>query len=115
MFEKLSSDEIIQNLKAQNDFLQSSDLNVVSVFGKQRFSVIIEIDCKSFNLVMNRKDRTLNIGWAKCAVYEHLNIRRCFKCYGFNHIAKECSNKKHAKTVQVNMKALSVKQVKSDA
>lgn len=94
IYEKMSSEEILDKLKSQNTFLNNSQIKVLSVFGKKKFNAIIEIDCNGFNLVMNRNVRTLNIGWAKCSVYEHLNIKRCFKCYGFNHVAKDCSRKK---------------------
>lgn len=34
----------------------------------------------------------LNIGWRKCSIYEYTNILRCYKCAGYNHFAKECTN-----------------------
>lgn len=97
MYEKLSSDEIICKLKSQNIILEKSKLKVLSINGKRKFSAILEIDSKSFNSVMSTNDKTLNVGWAKCSVHEHLNIKRCFKCYGFNHIAKDCKRKKACK------------------
>lgn len=31
------------------------------------------------------------MGYDYCIIYDALEIRRCFKCWGFNHIAKNCN------------------------
>jgi len=33
----------------------------------------------------------VNIGWSRCIVADFISVTRCFKCLGFGHIAKYCS------------------------
>lgn len=37
--------------------------------------------------------KRVNVQWDSCKIYEYLNVRRCFKCLGFNHVAENCKNK----------------------
>lgn len=37
---------------------------------------------------MNREK--ISIGWRKCRVFNYFSIKRCFKCWGYHHIAKNC-------------------------
>lgn len=39
----------------------------------------------------------LFIKWDSCKCYEHIDVVRCFKCLGFNHYQKECTNKRACK------------------
>jgi len=39
---------------------------------------------------MLRKEK-LNIGWRKCMVFNHYSVKRCFKCWGYYHLAKNCA------------------------
>lgn len=94
MYEKPTVEELVNQIKNQNDLGDKGELKVLSVYGKQKFGAILEVESNAFDYIMNTCNKTLNIGWAKCSVFEYLNIRRCFKCYGFNHIAKDCTRKK---------------------
>lgn len=40
------------------------------------------------------KGGRISIGWDSCKLFEHIFVRRCYKCYGFGHIAKDCSGQK---------------------
>lgn len=33
----------------------------------------------------------INIGWRKCFVFDYYNVKRCYKCWGYYHIAKNCT------------------------
>lgn len=34
----------------------------------------------------------LNVGWARCRVRDYVAVTRCYKCYAFGHIAKNCTS-----------------------
>lgn len=59
---------------------------------KGRFNLIVDVDPGTFNYLMNR-DQILYIGWNNCNIYEYFSVRRCFKCGGYNHEAKDCKEK----------------------
>lgn len=44
---------------------------------------------------MSQGDGKLFIGYDYCDVYDSIDIRRCFKCNGFNHFSSHCSIAKH--------------------
>lgn len=52
------------------------------------FGAKLEVDANSFNSLLEAGK--VNIGWSSCYVSEDLNIRRCYKCWGFNHTAAKC-------------------------
>ncbi|XP_020296751.1 neurofilament medium polypeptide-like [Pseudomyrmex gracilis] len=56
---------------------------------KDEGSIIVEVDINTQDAIM--REKRLNIGWRKCPVYEHFSVKRCFKCWGFYHIAKNCT------------------------
>lgn len=49
-------------------------------------SLIIEVDKATHERMIKRKK--INIGWSKCFVFDYFNIKRCFKCWEYYHIAK---------------------------
>ena len=53
------------------------------------FNAVIEVDVDVYNvLIFTGK---VNLGWDKCAVFDGIFIRRCYKCLGFGHKSTECS------------------------
>ncbi|EFN73167.1 hypothetical protein EAG_04004, partial [Camponotus floridanus] len=32
----------------------------------------------------------LSVGWNKHPVFNHVSVKRCFKCWDYFHIAKNC-------------------------
>lgn len=51
-------------------------------------SLILEVDEMTHELMLRREK--INIGWRKCLVFNHYSVKRCFKCWGYYHIAKNC-------------------------
>lgn len=51
-------------------------------------SIIIELDDITHDSIMNRGK--ISVGWRKCRVFDCFSVKRCFKCWGYNHIAKNC-------------------------
>lgn len=52
-------------------------------------SVILEVDEETHELMLRREK--INIEWRKCRVFSHYTVRRCFRCWGYYHIAKNCT------------------------
>src|SRR5436190_1645378 len=51
-------------------------------------SLIIEVDNRTYDVILNRGK--INIGWRKCIVFSYVSVIRCFKCWGYFHIARNC-------------------------
>lgn len=98
---ELDDEELIHTVEKQNS-IDGSHIRIVKRIlkkmskeksqlksnGKEGGSVIIEVDEETHNLIL--KKEKLNIGWRKCPVFNHYSVKRCFKCWGFYHIAKNC-------------------------
>lgn len=53
--------------------------------------IIIEMDDSwvTHDLIMKREK--LNMGWRKCRVFHYFSVKKCFKCWGYYHIVKNCT------------------------
>lgn len=92
--EQLNAIDLVKVLKEQNDsvFLEVSHVTVAHIFqGKSTpfFGAKLEVDPATFKRLIDAQK--VFIGWDTCSVSEDLNIRRCYKCWGFNHVASNCS------------------------
>lgn len=56
---------------------------------KTRYLAIIECDKKTYYAVLNTG--MLCVNYSICSVYEHYNVRRCYKCSGFQHSFGKCT------------------------
>lgn len=87
----LTSDEIIDDIINKNEALTQASIQIKKVMknknGKTQ-DMVVEVDGMTFNRMIALGK--LYIGWNRCAVGEHIYLKRCFKCCGFSHIAKEC-------------------------
>lgn len=63
--------------------------NTQSGKGKVNGSLILEMDEITHDSMLRREK--INIGWRKCAVFDYLSVKRCFKCWGYYHFAKNCT------------------------
>ena len=52
--------------------------------------VIIGVDMNTFKRALTKK--RVYIGWSSCAIYEHVDVVRCFKCQEYNHISSSCKS-----------------------
>lgn len=94
-FVNLQEEEIVSAISEQNG-ITFGTIKVVTKYVKKARknigSIVLETDPDSYKEIMKREK--LKMGWRICNVHDHVNIKRCFNCAGFNHIAKECTNKK---------------------
>lgn len=81
---------VLQN--AINTDMSHRKISVITHYkGNQgKESVILEVDPNTYSL-MQKKDR-LSIGWKSYKFFDHINVKQCFKCYKFGHLAKECKS-----------------------
>ena len=98
----LDDNELINTIKMQNK-MDTVNIRIVKRMvkekrnkqaerkGNEEGSIIIEADEETHDLIL--KKAKLNVGWKKCPVFNHINVKRCFKCWGYYHIAKNCTRK----------------------
>jgi len=55
---------------------------------KKEGSTITETDEETHALIL--REGKLNIEWKKCLVFNHISVKKCFKCCEYYHIAKNC-------------------------
>lgn len=94
MSDKMCEDDLVETIKAQNEFFKDRDIKLITTFENKRdqnFGAILEIDRESYDKLIN--GGKINIGWCRCRVVECVDIRRCFKCCGYNHKSSQCKNK----------------------
>lgn len=88
------NEEIIEMIKRQNDIgkIDNTKVDIIKKIKNKNKSgmVIIEVDPKTHKALLEKQK--INLGWNKCRVYDHINVLRCYKCYGYHHLAKECKN-----------------------
>lgn len=89
----MSADELKECLIKQNEELRgNSTLKVITMKRmKQRFKAIIESDGETFAKIITKG--YLCVGYSVCAVYESIDVYRCYKCWGFNHKGINCTKK----------------------
>lgn len=43
--------------------------------------LIVEVDPETHKYFVERA--RMKVGWKNCPVYDHVNVTRCYKCWGF--------------------------------
>lgn len=86
--------DLVNILKEQNASVMSDNthISVIHIFQSKknkRFGAFLQVDSRTFNKMI-AVDKIF-IGWDSCQANEDLNIRRCYKCWGFNHVSSKCS------------------------
>lgn len=91
--EKMTIEEIMESIINQNPIINKNEaiINVkITKKMKTKYMAIVEVDSTTFKNIM--EIGKIKIGWCICNVYEHIDILRCFKCFGYNHKATHCTN-----------------------
>lgn len=103
---KLKDEDLIETIKKQNNFdgnergfyirvvkridnVRRGGIARTSRRNKEEDSLILEVDEETHELILKRGK--INIGWKKCMVFNHYSVRRCSNCWGYYHIAKNCT------------------------
>lgn len=120
---QLDDVSLIDTIKKQNKIDEEAYMKIVKRIVKKRRedntragggrqvegSVIMEVDEMTHELLRREK---LNIGWRKCLVFDHYTVKRCFKCWGYYHIAKNCKREETCHKCAGNHKASDCKATK---
>lgn len=91
---ELADDELVETIKKQNamEEIEGREMKIVKRInkeGRHEGSIIMIVDEGTHQeLLMKGK---ISVGWRKCPVYNHINVKRCYKCWGYYHIAKNCT------------------------
>lgn len=90
---------LIADLKRQNRCVYDDKFKFevikreqVKIKGKNidgMFNIVLQTNGETFKKVMDNGN--LNVNWQNCKVVDNVYIRRCYKCYGFNHESKNCT------------------------
>ena len=93
--------ELRANIMVKNSKLagvctnKNAVFDIVSVKSVKRnssvFQAFVRVSDDVRTVIKSYGDK-LFFGWEKLAVYDQLYIRRCNKCQGYNHYARECKN-----------------------
>ncbi|RYX86063.1 hypothetical protein EON73_02690 [bacterium] len=94
---ELQKESIINELKKSNDTIKDMEMNLITVINRKATSrqtasndIVVEINGAAYTKLMNLK--VLKLPWRECRIFEHVYMKRCYKCLGFSHIAKDCKN-----------------------
>lgn len=91
------SDIFINNLIKQNNInIVNSIKDEVKLLKRYKNnkgfgSAVLEVTPIIHEKIMNND--TIKLGWKNYKVYNHVNVTRCFNCWGFNHYAIKCTRK----------------------
>lgn len=93
--DKHDEDVLIMYLKKQNKqiFHDNSTIKVLDISSLKRnkslYQVKISLDVNSYNRAMH--ESSLFVGYDCCTIYDAVELRVCYKCCGFSHLAKNCN------------------------
>lgn len=90
----IPNESIVDELKRNNEQIKDIELKLVTVIPRKIRSVesndaVFEVCSESFNKLIEIS--ILNMPWRECRVYEHLHVKRCYKCCGYFHKSTECT------------------------
>lgn len=89
---KHERESLERTIKAQNRVLQNADITVLNIEqskkGNAEYFATMEMDNESFQKVIRL--RRINVGWERCLIFKSIDLVRCFKCCGYNHLSFRC-------------------------
>lgn len=91
---QMDKKEIVQNIKIQNEFPEEPQKMEVTVIKNKKlktgeeYIIYLEVDTQTHGILLQMQK--INIGWERVRVFDAFDIKRCYKCYGFNHKGSEC-------------------------
>lgn len=94
MSEKHEADVLMKFIKHQNkdivDDLSVCDFISIDCLKKNSriYQAIIQVDINTYSRLMDQGK--IFVGYDYCTVYDGIELRRCYKCCNFHHIAKKC-------------------------
>ncbi|XP_023242613.1 uncharacterized protein LOC111640786 [Centruroides sculpturatus] len=99
----IPEEDLIEALYEQNDIwgkitkeevLEEYKVRTILLRGKVKENcghVIISVPPKIRNVILSRK--YMSLSWASVRVDDFISLLRCYKCCGYNHLARDCTNR----------------------
>lgn len=89
----IPKESIINELKKHNEQIKNINMSLITVIQRkirstQTNDAVVEINSESYNKLM--EIGVLKLPWRECRLFEHLHVKRCYKCCGFFHNSTEC-------------------------
>lgn len=92
----IKKESIIDELKKHNDGIKDIEMKFVTVINRKATSrktesneIVVEVNGAAHQKLLEMG--ILHLPWRECRVLEHVYLKRCYKCLGFSHIAKDCT------------------------
>lgn len=91
---------VIENLRQKNKSIEFKDPKILKrekIMQKGKVvdnvvNIVMEVNREDYDKIMTEK--VLKYGWSIVKVVDNIYLRRCYKCFGFNHKANECKNER---------------------
>ena len=93
----MNNDVLLEYIKKGNNsfFTEDSVCEVINIQPTRNnpniFAAVLQVDVNTYKNILERGK--LMIGYERCTVYDAIDLRRCFNCSGFHHLAKQCEQK----------------------
>ena len=87
--------DIIASIKQHKELTKNAEMRVVHIFevsNNETYGAIIELDPKSFNVLI--REKKITVGSDICDVTECLSVLRCYRCCSYYHKSNTCRNKR---------------------
>lgn len=92
----ISNEDIIKELKTHNQEINNIDMKLITVINRKATSrknetkdIVVEVNGAAYSKLLDMN--VLKLPWNECRILEHVYVKRCYKCLGFSHIAKDCT------------------------
>lgn len=90
-----NNDEFLAELKKNNqiigdkvEIVKREDVKIKGLKIDGLSNIVLQVDGETHKKIMAKGN--LFVGWSATKVVDNIYIRRCYKCYGFNHNAADC-------------------------
>lgn len=96
MSKKYTEQELSVFIGSQIEISENDGLKVLKTYSdkntrNESYNAIVEMSTEAMEEII-QKNR-INIDWDECKVHQYIQVKRCYKCLGFNHMAKTCNKK----------------------
>lgn len=92
------NDAFLKDLRGRNPSINNDKFKLEIIYREQVkikgrdvdgcFNIVLQTDGETFKTIMS--EGRLRTTWKICKVVDNVYLRRCYKCYGFNHESKDC-------------------------
>lgn len=90
----IHKNSIIDELKRHNKQIEAFDFDLITTIEKTKrgfksVNAIVELSGSTHKQLLDIG--VLHLPWRECKIYDHIYIKRCYKCCGFRHTSRICT------------------------